>query len=253
MALTSRNEADILAAAAWAESHERLFGTCSAGTNNLDPASTTSLGYKLKIGQFARTFWCYHKDAGTNYLEVGWMSKMFTYYPGSENWANQKLTGVTTDALTEGQFKAIESNNGNTFEMFGNSFSATQVGKVAANEWIDIIRFRDWLVQAVRVSVVSALINADKKIPHTDPGYQVIAAAIIGPLSLGRDRDGIAPPELDIDGQTVIKSWTVTLPKSAAVPVNDKANRVLHDVYFSARLAGALNLVEIKGSMSYAL
>ena len=123
---------------------------------------------------------------------------------------------------------------------------------LAAGEWIDVIRFRDWLVEQIRINVVSALINADGKVPYTDDGIQIIRNALQKALDLGVARKGIAPEELDSDGRK-IPSYTITVPRSADVSVNNKANRLLQDVRFTARLAGAIHVCEIKGSLAYSL
>ena len=63
-----------------------------------------------------------------------------------------------------------------TFERFRN-VSITQNGKVAAGEWIDVIRFRDWLQEEITVNVFNALVNSDK-VPYTDDGIAIIETQI---------------------------------------------------------------------------
>ena len=87
---------------------------------------------------------------------------------------------------------------------------------------------------------------------YTDDGIQIIRNALQKALDLGVARKGIAPEELDSDGRK-IPSYTITVPRSADVSVNNKANRLLQDVRFTARLAGAIHVVEIRGSLAYAL
>ena len=80
----------------------------------------------------------------------------------------------------------------------------------------------------------------------------VVTTAMRQTLDLGVTRGGIAPEELDDTGRK-IPSYTITAPRAASVPFNDKANRVLNDVSFTARLAGAIHAVNIKGTLTYAL
>lgn len=251
LVLTSRVEADVKAAMAWAETNEKLFGTTTSDAGVLDAASEDDLAYYAFQNQYFRTFVRYSARAADQYPEAGIMSEMFTFYPGQETWALKKLAGIAFDTLSEGQFIAADAKNVNTFELFRN-FAVTQGGKVAAGEWIDVIRLRDALVDQIKVSVVSAMINADGKVPYTDDGIQIIGNAIRGPLDLNVRRGGIAVPELDGDNR-LIPSYTLNLPRSYQVPFNDKANRVLRDVKFTARLAGAIHVVEVRGSLSYAL
>lgn len=93
-------------------------------------------------------------------------ARCFAIDPGGETWANKKLASITTDNLTETEYKAITAKNGNTFEKFRN-VTITQNGKTAAGEWIDVIRFRDWLVETIQTEEFSMLINRDK-LPFTD-------------------------------------------------------------------------------------
>lgn len=249
--ITSRTESDVLAAADWVEANEKLFFTSSAQAAILDGASTTDVAYKLKQAQYFRTALWYHGAANSEFIDGAAPGHLFTFYPGQETWALKRLAGITYDALQEGKAIAAHAKNANTFEVFRN-FAVTQNGKVAAGEWIDVIRFRDWLVEQIRINVVSALINADGKVPYTDDGIQIIRNALQKALDLGVARKGIAPEELDSDGRK-IPSYTITVPRSADVSVNNRANRLLQDVRFTARLAGAIHVVEIRGSLAYAL
>ncbi|MBY4945415.1 DUF3383 domain-containing protein [Cupriavidus respiraculi] len=249
--LASRAEADILAAAEWVESNAKLMGVSSSQAAIIDSGSETDLASKLQQKQFFRTAVWYHAAAATEWLESAVAGNRFTFYPGGETWANLRLAGISFDNLGEGQSIAARNKNANTFEPFRN-FAITQGGKVAAGEWIDVIRFRDWLAEQVKINVMSALVNANGKVPYTDGGIQIITTAMRKALDLGVARGGIAPEELGEDGRK-IPSYTISAPLAANVPFNDKANRVLNDVSFTARLAGAIHAVTIRGNLTYAL
>ncbi|CAG9173080.1 DUF3383 domain-containing protein [Cupriavidus respiraculi] len=249
--LTSRVEADVLSAAEWVESNAKLMGVGSAQAGILDAGVDTDIASKLQERQFFRTAVWYHERAALEWLEAAVAANRFTFYPGGETWANVRLTGITADNLAEGEAITAHNKNANTFEPFRN-FAITQNGRVAAGEWIDVIRFRDWLAEQMKISVVSALINANGKVPYTDGGIQVVTTAMRQTLDLGVTRGGIAPEELDDTGRK-IPSYTISAPRAANVPFNDKANRVLNDVSFTARLAGAIHAVNIKGTLTYAL
>lgn len=253
--MTSREDADILAAAEWVEANEKLLGVSTDDVNAKNPGNTTDIGSQLQQRQFFRTHVWYHQAAMLEWLEAAISSNRFTYYPGGETWANARLAGISYDNLMEGEATALHNKNINTFEPFRN-FAITQNGKVAAGEWIDVIRFRDWLAEQVKINVVSALINAGGKIPYTDPGITVIVAALRKALDMGVARGGIAPPEMDTtdpEAGRMVPSYVINAPRSMDVAFNDKANRILRDVNFTARLAGAIHAVEIKGALSYAL
>ena len=247
-ALADRTQENIIAAANWTETVRKMFGTSIAEAGAYNPDSITDTGYLLYNGNYYRTHWWYHKDANTDFPETAVMARCFALEPGGETWANKKLAAVTADGLNDGQYQAITNKNGNTFERFRN-VSITQNGKVAAGEYIDVIRFRDWLQEEITVNVFNALINRDK-IPYTDEGIAVVEAQIRKALQLGVRRGGIAPDEYDENGNTNL-GYTVEVPLAASISANQKASRVLNDVKFTARLAGAIHVVKITGSLTY--
>ena len=247
-ALADRTQENIIAAANWTETVRKLFGTSIAEAGAYNPDSITDTGYLLYNGNYYRTHWWYHKDANTDFPETAVMARCFAIEPGGETWANKKLAAVTADGLNDGQYQAITNKNGNTFERFRN-VSITQNGKVAAGEYIDVIRFRDWLQEEITVNVFNALINRDK-IPYTDEGIAVVEAQIRKALQLGVRRGGIAPDEYDENGNTNL-GYTVEVPLAASISANQKASRVLNDVKFTARLSGAIHVVKITGSLTY--
>lgn len=246
--LASRDKDDIMAMAEWVETQIKLFGTSTAEQGAKDSETDTDLLSMLKAKNYYRTFAFYHELADNEYLEAGIMARCFAIEPGSETWANKVLSGLTADNLTETEYLAVSGKNGNTFETFRNK-SITQNGKVAGDEWIDVIRFRDWLQEEITVNVFNLLINSDK-VPYTDAGIALIENQIRQALLLGQRRGGIAPTEYDEDNNENL-GFTIEMPLAANIPANTKAQRLLEDVKFTARLAGAIHVVEITGSFTY--
>lgn len=251
--LASREEKDILAMAEWAEANEKLFATATAKDGAYQSDVDSDLGSKLKAKNFYRTYWFYHA-LENEFPELALMSRCFTSYPGGETWALKKLAAITTDNLSSTKLKAIcgdknnSGKNGNAFVAFRN-ISCTQGGMVAAGEWIDVIRFRDWLKEEISINVFNLLINREK-VPYTDEGIAQVEARIRDALVLGQRRGGVAPTEYDEDGRENL-GFTVTVPLASSVSANTKAKRKLTDVFFTARLAGAIHFVEIKGALTY--
>lgn len=248
VALASRTDEDILAMAEWAEANEKLFGTATAADGAKNSEVTTDIGSQLKAKNYYRTFWFYHALAATEYPECAIMARCFAIDPGGETWANKQLSSITTDGLSETEALAVQGKNGNTFEAFRN-ISITQNGKVAAGEWIDVIRFRDWLAEEIKVNVFNLLINRDK-VPYTDAGIAAVEAAVRSALTLGQTRGGIAPTEYD-ESENKNLGFTVSVPLASTISPNQKALRILNDVKFTARLAGAIHVVNITGNLTY--
>ncbi|AMG47418.1 Protein of uncharacterised function (DUF3383) [Achromobacter ruhlandii] len=249
VALASRVEADVLDAAEWVESNGRLFGVSSDQAGIIDAAVTDDLASKCQRKQYFRTHVWFHGQAGTEALEAAVTANRFTFYPGGETWANTRLAGISYDNLSEGQALAAHAKNANTFEQMRN-FAVTQNGKVAAGEWIDVIRGRDWLAEQIKIEVATQLINANGKVPFTDDGIQILVTGVRKALMLGQSRGLIAPDEMDASGK-MIPGFVITAPLSMNISTNDKANRILRDLKFSARLAGAIHVADIKGNLTY--
>ncbi|WP_313457203.1 DUF3383 family protein [Achromobacter sp.] len=249
VSLASRVEADVMDAAEWVESNERLFGVSSAQAGIIDAAVSNDIASRCQQKQYFRTHVWFHGQADSEALDAAVAANRFTFYPGGETWANTRLSGVTYDSLSEGQALAAHAKNANTFEQMRN-FAVTQNGKVAAGEWIDVIRGRDWLAEQVKINVASQLINANGKVPYTDVGIQILVNGIRQALLLGQSRGLVAPDEIDEAGRK-IPGFVINVPRAASVSPNDKANRILRDLTFSARLAGAIHVAEIKGNLTY--
>jgi len=96
--------------------------------------------------------------------------------------------------------------------------------------------------------MVQMMINRDK-IPYTDAGIQLCVNNLRKSLQTGQDVGGIAPDEVDENGKSV-PGFLISYPRSADISPNVKASRVL-TLGFSARLAGAIHVAEISGSLSY--
>lgn len=247
VAFTSKVQDDVLAMAEWTESAGKLYGTSFGGDTVKNSEMTTDTGSQLKAKNYYRTFWFYH-SVENEYPEVAVMARCFAVDPGGETWALKKLAGITVDPLTETEFNAVTGKNGNTFELFRN-ISVTQNGMVAAGEWIDVIRFRDWLEEEIKTNVFNLLINRDK-VPYTDAGIAAIESRVREALDLGQRRGGIAPTEYDEDGNQNL-GYTISVPLAANISANTKSSRKLTDMTFTARLAGAIHVVNITGSLTY--
>ncbi|ALH46218.1 putative major tail protein [Pseudomonas phage POR1] len=247
--ITSKVLADQMEAAAWIESNGKLGGFSTKDTNAYNPTSTTDLAGALDQKNYFRSFVCYGANSDTEYPELALMSKKFCEAPGGETWANVTLGAVTADKLRESEAQALFAKNANSFEPFRN-VTLTQNGKTAGGEWIDIIRFRDWLLEQIRVNVFSLFI--DRKIAFTDEDVLKIKTRVMETLNRGVDAGGIAPPELD-ENDKLLPSYVLTVERVSKSSINDKANRKYRGVKFRARLAGAIHATDITGTLAYEL
>lgn len=177
-----------------------------------------------------------------------WAAKCLGYAAGSETWALKQLGGVQAASLSPQQDKEVLDNNGTIFGRMSAQLNLTRGGKVAGGEWVDVIRFRDWLQDVMQTNLVATLINRPK-LPYTDEGLAVIESSLIKSLEEGVRAGGVIDWRDDGEGQ-LVRGYTVTVPRAADVPFNIKASRVAH-VSFSAYLTGAIHAIEVTGSFTY--
>lgn len=250
LVLTERVKQTQLDAAAWTEANDRLFITATNEADVLNPALATDLISVLKNTRYYRTAVLYHTNAATEYPDAAWAGRVFTIQPGAETWALKSLASVTPSPLTSTQKQTVVNKGGNTFEFYQAQIALTNPGKVAAGEWIDVIRFRDWLKDTIQVNMTQMMINRDK-VPYTDAGIQLCVNNLRKSLQEGQNVGGIAPDELDANNNTV-PGFAITYPRSVELAPSIKASRVL-SLGFTARLAGAIHVVEITGALAYEL
>lgn len=237
-----------LDAAAWTEANDKLFITATNEADVLNPSVTTDLLSVLKNTRYYRTAALFHTNAATEYPDAAWAGRVFTIKPGGETWALKQLASVTPSPLTSTQKQTVVNKGGNTFEFYQEQIALTNPGKVAAGEWIDVIRFRDWLKDTIQVNMTQMMINRDK-VPYTDAGIQLCVNNLRKSLQEGQNVGGIAPDELDASDNTV-PGFVITYPRSVELAPSIKASRVL-SLGFTARLAGAIHVVEITGALAY--
>jgi len=246
-ALVEHGDALIQDAAAWAETQTKLFFACS-DTADIWTSADDDIASQLQNLQYLRTALIAHKAAATEYPEMAWMGRCFTIAPGGETWALKSLAAITPSKFSDTEQSYIFQKNANAYEQYAENTYLINKGKVASGEWIDAVRFRDWLVDTIQKNMASLMIR-QKKVPYTNGGIALIVNNLNGSLIQGQQAGGIAPDERDSEGNT-IPGFRITYPNAADVSADIKATRTLY-IEFVALLAGAIQLVEITGSLTY--
>ena len=181
-------------------------------------------------------------------MAVAMAAKAMHYHAGEETWALKALAAVTPSKLSSNFInKLTKANLSHVLTVA--SKNVTMGGKTNYGEWIDVIRFRDWLQNDMQVRVVNLLI-VNPKIPYTDNGIGLVENQMLASLKDGQKYGGIAPTEYDADGNAN-QGYVTSVPLASELTSTQKASRVLEDCKFAARLAGAIHLVEITGSLTY--
>ena len=241
-------ETDVQEAISWAEANEKLF--CFEYTN-IDK-------FPVKNTSFYRSFAIFsglpdgYAESDTQpsenaFAALGWMAKCFGYEPGSETWAYKELAGIVPSALSKDNKNKLVEKNVSAFLRYAGS-NITTGGKTLAGEWIDVIRFRDWLKNELQVSVFNIL-KVNRKVPYTDSGISLIEGAMETVLKKAQDIGGVSRTEYSADGAE-IPGFTVSVPKASGLDEATRKSRKLTSCEWTARLAGANHIVEISGKLN---
>lgn len=233
-------EEDLEDMAEWTEAREKMFGYAYA-----DPADNPV------TNTYYRTFGiCYGDDAGSGdpYKHVAMAVRFLSYDAGSETWVNKSLASVSVSKFTDTEIDTIDKDPASYYIQVGDT-GLVQGGKVRAGEWIDVIRFRDWLKNDMQLRILNLLVKRPK-VPYTDKGIGLVRNQMIASLKEGTRRGGIAEDQYNSNGD-LIPGFTTSVPLAADLTDEQKKSRVLVDVKFSALLAGAIHVVEVTGSLVY--
>jgi hypothetical protein len=230
------------AIAAWTESNTKMFVAASSDSAIVTSvlAGATDLAANLQTASYARTAVLYH-PATDQFADAAWLGECLPLAPGSETWKFKTLVGVDAVNLTPTQIANADNKACNVYRNRGgiNMTCGTPGGTVAAGEFIDTVRGRDWLQARIAEREATLLANA-KKIPFTDPGIAMVEAELRGQLQEGIDVGLLAADPAPV----------VTVPKAADVSAANKAARLLTGVEFSATLAGAIHKMVIRGTLT---
>ncbi|MCD8201910.1 MAG: DUF3383 domain-containing protein [Clostridia bacterium] len=247
------DDTNLKAAADWAEDNHKLIGfTVDVSDTDLGAAANGkadspmpidatyyyAVAYATKLGE---------DNADNKYMAVAAFAKNMTYQPGSETWAYKTLSGMTPDEWDSQDAYYLAELGFNSYANCAGR-NITLNGKVTAGEWTDIVRFRDWLVDDIQTRVFNVFAE-NAKVPYTTAGITMIENQIITSLKTGQNVGGIATTEYDDEGNKV-EGYTVTMPTLSSVKEADKQARFLRGCSFTARLQGAIHLVEITGVLT---
>lgn len=229
----------VQAAAAWVEANTKLYIVASSDSTIATVAYSVGgadVFNKLFDAAYARTGPIFH-TAPDDFADAAEIARWFPIDPGGDDWRLKTLTGVTIKAYTDTWITNIKAKCANYYSDLGGANVVQGEGKVSANEYIDVIRFRDWYVARLQERIANLLIQAEK-IPFTDAGIALVEKEIKAQNSAGVRAGGIAPNTAD----TPI---VVTVPSLASISSADKQARWLKGVTSTWTLAGAIHKLSV--------
>jgi hypothetical protein len=212
------------------------------------PAAGDTLG-KLEESNFFRTSGWFHHTADTAFPEMAFIAIAAPSDPGAKIWANNRIAAVaasqdpaTNIPLTFTQTDNLNNRNANWIGTVG-GIDITRIGKVSADEFIDIIRNRDFLEARITEGLQNKQINSPV-IPFTDPGINEIRSVVTSVLDRSVSTQTVPNILQDKD------PYTTNFPRAADVSFADKQARTLN-ASFTAFLAGAIQITVIQGTLTF--
>lgn len=232
MDTNSHTNVDLVAA--WTQTRDKQF--MYQTSNYTEKSGTGVLASGLKASAYTRTSGLF-VDNESEYGQCALIGKLAPKDPGSVNAKFRTLTGVTPGVYTSTEEAFFRTNNLNFYSTIA-GISAVLDGTAASGQFIDIGIGTDALKARIQERVFTFLANADKR-DYTDATVDAIRGEIFAVMETFVASKFLSAGTL-----------SVTAPKVSAIDVADRALRLLPDVKFAATLAGAVNKVQIVGTLS---
>jgi len=231
------SKAYVEAVAAWVEANKRLYiaSSCDSAMRNTAISGTDDVGESLKSLSYKKTA-LVDAAGAEDFADAGIMGLCFTYTPGEETWKFKTIAGAPVASYSPTQRTNLRAKNVNFYETTA-GVNMFEEGYASSGDYIDFVRYLDFLEARIQERVFSKLSTA-KKVPFNDDGIAIVSTEVKGQLQSDENREAINA------------GWSVTSPKLANVTLADKSTRTLRDVTFSAVYAGAIHSVRIDGTVS---
>lgn len=235
-----------------------FFRTSDA--NTLVDGNTTDVGSSLKAldNDYAHVTYHYNVYSSTNtsgvFPEMAIIGRVLPIIEnefqaaGSTAWHNQKVVGQVSSfspasgklAFTQTERNTLNTKNVEALESDGANVR-TLGGKMAGGEWGDVIHGVAWL--EARIAEDEYLLTSSKADAFSKVTYDPKGIAEVEQVLRGRLNKAVLTNFIDSD-------YTLTVPKLEETTATDRANRILKDVKFTARLKGAIKYMEIRGTVT---
>jgi hypothetical protein len=239
---TSHDSGDIALIAEWTESNDTpptiFMGQSSeadSADNVVDTAETDIANVLATAGYKRSAYWWHEQD--DEYLDAGISGRELPVDPGKDNWALKEVIGMTPSSLTQTQKNNLQDKNANYYYALTNQNNITYPGKMASGDWIDVVRFVDFLNARIGEAVANLMLGSER-VNFDEGGLMKIKNAINGVLQAAKD-----------DGKLI--GFTITVPALSSYSQQSRTDRVLDPpITFAAQGSGAINFVRIAGTVA---
>lgn len=211
-------------------------------------ASTDTFAQIRQNNRFRTSTW-FHHEADTVFPEMGYISVAASADAGKKVWGNNRVFGTSTAKnptngllLSATEKGYLEDRYSNYTEEVG-GIAITRSGKVSGNEWIDVIRNRDFLEARITENYQNLLINSPV-IPYTDAGITKVRNNLTS--TLNRYVETQVQPNILQENNP----YLINFPRRSEVSFADVASRTFSGS-FTGFLSGGIQVVKIQGTLTY--
>lgn len=230
------SEAEIAIAAAFAEANHMVFLGQSAD-NAILTSSTTDVASDLQTAGYNRSAVCVSRYMSGD-MAAAELGRQLGQTPGTSNWAMQQLAGVSADTFSDAAHAHARAKHAITYTTTRGE-AHTWDGWAASGRYFDITHGVDALQADIETRVYQVQLN-NEKVPYNATGRAMVQSAMEAALVAAEGPIGVPG--------TIEPGWRVTPPElNNSV---DKAARVMRPFQFNAVMTGAVNSVEIAGTLT---
>lgn len=169
------------------------------------------------------------------FIESGFQGFQLGKDIGTSSWAYKAISGqaaIPKTILNDSQIQVLRDKNYVTYTNPQNNISVTSDGFMVTGRQIVDEDVRIWLELNIATSIFNVQI-ANEKIPYTNPGFELIRSAIVGPLKIQLTRGGLNP----LDD---IQDFIIELPNAlSALPAN-RQQGIMAPIEVTARIGSAV-------------
>ncbi|MEY4548243.1 MAG: hypothetical protein RL685_4438 [Pseudomonadota bacterium] len=237
--IDSYSEAEINLAAAFAEANDMVFLGQSADNGILVVGTTTNVASDLKTAGYHQSAVCFSRYMSGDFA-AALLGRQLGQEPGTSNWAMQTLSGVSADKLNTAAHSSARGKRALTYTTDRN-VAHTWDGFAASGRYFDITHGVAALKADMETRSYQVLLNAEK-VGFNATGLAQLEAPV---------RAALTAAEGDVGKPGLIEpGWAVTMPNLQGYSTVDKAARRLKTIRWSAQMTGAVNTVEIAGTLT---
>ena len=258
--LRDKNVDQFVELAGYVAANTHILGVCTNDMDTMNADTENHIAHKLQASNLKHVF-CYFSKNANDYPEIAMLANGLAHDFNNDNsyYTSKYKTLNGVETLNEGS-AAVQAITGfapptgldDSKGFFANCY--VNVGGVDINiegimcngEFFDQIHFGHWLVNAVRVNILTEKKKADY-IPNTDSGIVQLGGAIQKALDQGVRAGGIGSKGLDDDGKPY-PAYTISLPRRANIPDSLAAQRIVPSISVTASETGSIHysIINIK-------